>query len=130
MRTGVEELARFAGPIQMGAAPRTATCDVEMHGKQIREGDVLRTVLASANRDPEVFADPERLDFRRTDVQAHVAYSHGAHFCLGAALARLETELAIRGLLDRFPKIDIAGPVEWKTDISVRGLTGLPVGTH
>jgi cytochrome P450 len=101
----VEELTRWAGP-QLLSVPRYPREDVEILGVRIPKGEPVTTVLAAANRDPRVFTDPERLDIRRpVGRAAHLGYGHGPHFCLGAALARVQTEEALAGLLRRFPKL-------------------------
>lgn len=108
MPGAVEELTRMHGP-QVLTLPRYAREDVEIAGVTIPRGDRICAVLASANRDPRVFEDPDRLDFRRPPGRpAHLGYSHGSHFCLGAALARAQTEVALSMLLRRFPKLALA----------------------
>jgi len=83
-------------------------------------------VLAAANRDPEQFADPDRLDVTRADVR-HLALGHGLHFCLGAQLARLEGVFALEALVTRFPKLRFAGPIEWGDNTVLRGPRSLPL---
>jgi cytochrome P450 len=108
MSAAVEELTRWAGP-QLLSVPRYPREDVEILGVRIPKGEPVTTVLAAANRDPRVFTDPERLDILRPAGRAaHLGYGHGPHFCLGAALARVQTEEALAGLLRRFPKLAIA----------------------
>lgn len=103
MPAAVEELTRWCGP-QLLSVPRYAREDVEIMGVPIAEGEPVTAALAAANRDPRVFDDPERLDLRRPANRAsHLGYGHGPHFCLGAALARVQTEAALTGLLRRFP---------------------------
>lgn len=105
MPAAVEELTRWAGP-QLLSVPRYPREDVEILGVRIPKGEPVTTVLAAANRDPRVFTDPERLDILRPAGRAaHLGYGHGPHFCLGAALARVQTEEALAGLLRRFPKL-------------------------
>jgi cytochrome P450 len=82
---------------------RYATCDVELAGAQIRKGDLVTVSIAGANRDPAVFAEPDRFNIRRENVRLNLAFAQGPHFCLGAHLARTETAIAVRGLLDRLP---------------------------
>jgi len=82
---------------------RYATCDVELSGAQIRKGDLVTVSIAGANRDPAVFAEPDRFNIRRENVRLNLAFAQGPHFCLGAHLARTETAIAVRGLLDRLP---------------------------
>jgi len=125
MRRAVEEFLRYDSPVQL--TDRVATEELEIDGKRVRKGELVGVILGAANRDPEVFRDPDRLDFDRPDV-AHVAFGQGAHFCLGAQLARLEAEIALGKLMQRFPRFD--GPREppsRKTSIVLRGPTSLPL---
>lgn len=106
----VEELLRFTTPVI--SFMRTATRDAEMRGVQIAEGEPVLMVFASANRDEEVFGpDARRLDVAR-DPNPHLAFGFGNHFCLGAALARLEGRIVLEELLGRYAKLELAGPVE------------------
>jgi cytochrome P450 len=91
---------------------RYATRDVELGGAPIRRGDPVTVSIAAANRDPAAFADPDRFDLRRRNAQHHVAFAHGPHVCLGMHLARLEAQMALRGLLQRLPglRLDPARP--------------------
>jgi cytochrome P450 len=123
----VEEFLRFDGPVHL-ATFRHTTAPVEMGGTTIPAGEVVLVSLASANRDPEHYADPDELDLHRE--AGHLAFGHGIHHCLGAPLARLEGEVAFRTLLDRFPDLALAvDPAEltWRQSILMRGLTRLPV---
>jgi cytochrome P450 family 142 subfamily A polypeptide 1 len=106
-RTGVEEMIRWVTPILN--MRRTATEDHELRGQTIREGDELLLMYGAANRDEEVFADPDRLDVRRSHNH-HVAFGFGTHFCLGANLARLEIRIMFEELLRRLPDFRLAGP--------------------
>jgi cytochrome P450 len=109
MPAAVEELTRWAGP-QLLSVPRYPREDVEIVGVRIPKGEPVTTALAAANRDPRVFTDPERLDILRpASRSAHLGYGHGPHFCLGAALARVQTEEALAGLLRRFPNLTLSG---------------------
>ncbi|WP_199441974.1 cytochrome P450 family protein [Umezawaea beigongshangensis] len=104
----VEELIRWCGP-QLLAIPRYAREDVEIGGVLVREGEPVVAALASANRDPRAFADPDRLDVTRApSAPGHVGFAHGPHFCLGAPLARVQTEVALTALLRRFPDLALA----------------------
>jgi len=123
----VEELLRFDGPVNL-ATFRYTTAPVEVGGTTIPTGEVVLVSLASANRDPEHYADPDELDLHRE--AGHLAFGHGIHHCLGAPLARLEGEIAFGTLLDRFPDLALAvDPAEltWRQSILMRGLTRLPV---
>jgi cytochrome P450 len=104
--TAVEEMLRHCNPLHYFR--RTATVDVELGGKQIRAGDKVAMMYTSANRDPEVFADPERFDVTRTP-NPHLSFGIGAHFCLGAHLARLEARIFFEELLSTFRTIELDG---------------------
>lgn len=118
----VEEMLRFDPPVL--ATDRIPTADIEVGGCPIAKGQWLWPVLTSANRDPAVHPDPDRFDIRRTDIH-HVSFGGGAHLCLGAPLARMETQIAIGSLLARFPKIRLADPTEPPHYKSVPGFRGL-----
>jgi cytochrome P450 len=122
--TAVDELLRFDSPVQM--TQRVATEDLDIAGRRVRRGDEVVLVLGAANRDPSVFAEPSRLDVTR-DARRHVAFGGGIHHCLGAALARLEGEVALTGLLTRFPRIELAGSPVRRPTFTLRGLQSLPV---
>ena len=98
-----------------------------MRGVTIPAGRIVDLVMASANRDPERFREPGRLDLQRPDNR-HLSFGLGAHFCLGAALARLEARIALRALLERFPAVKLASDaVEWRPGTLFRGLRTLPL---
>ncbi|NJQ01693.1 cytochrome P450 [Streptomyces zingiberis] len=123
----VEELTRFV-PLGAGAAfPRYATEDIEVGSTLVRAGEAVLVSMAAANRDAGRFGEPDTLDFGRQGNQ-HLGFGHGAHHCLGAPLARLELQEALRALLRRFPRLHVAGEVEWKTQMIVRGPRTLPIG--
>lgn len=108
MPGAVEELIRWCGP-QLLSIPRYAREDVELCGTLVREGEPVMAALAAVNRDPRAFADPDRLDVvRPAGPSSHLGFAYGPHFCLGAALARVETEVALTGLLDRFPDLAVS----------------------
>lgn len=122
----IDELLRYDSPVQMSG--RIALEAFEMRGRHIEPGDNLITSLAAANRDPEVFADPDRLDLGRANANQHVSFGGGFHHCLGNALARLEGQVAIGTLVRRFPTIALAtDEVVWNGRFVLRGLTALPV---
>lgn len=121
----VEEMLRWGSPVQ-GLA-RTTTEPVERHGVEIPPGAKVQLLFGSANRDEREFADPDRFDATRS-IERHVAFGHGVHFCLGAALARLEARVVFDELLARFPGWTVDGDaVAWIRSSSVRGPAVLPV---
>src|SRR2546425_1028442 len=121
----VEELLRYDGPVP--ATVKVATEDVPWHGRTIRRGEMVVPSMASANRDPKQFADPDRLDVRR-QPERHVAFAAGMHFCLGAWLARLEARIVFDTVLRRLPELALApGEPRWKPMIFLRGLESLPL---
>jgi cytochrome P450 len=121
----VDEVLRFDSPVQRTA--RMARRDTEVEGMPIAQGEIVVTVLGAANRDPAVFADPDRFDVTRTNAKDHVAFSSGIHYCLGAALARMEGEVALRELFTRFPDLAPAGEGTRRPTIILRGWETLPV---
>ncbi|MCZ0979878.1 cytochrome P450 [Streptomyces diastatochromogenes] len=128
LETGVEELLRFDGPVEM-ATWRYATQALTIGGQEIPAGDPVLVVLAAADRDPERFDGPDVLDLARRDNQ-HLGYGHGIHYCLGAPLARLEGQTALATLLTRLPDLRLAAdPAElrWRGGLIMRGLRTLPV---
>jgi cytochrome P450 len=121
----VEELLRFDSSVQLTS--RKAFEDVTLDGTIVRRGESVMCLLGAANRDPEVYAEPDRLDITRTGVRP-LSFGGGIHHCLGAQLARIEGEIAFRRLAERLPKLtldDIEQPT-WKPTITLRGLTRLP----
>ncbi|MGW5643225.1 cytochrome P450 family protein [Saccharopolyspora sp. NPDC003752] len=129
----VEEMLRFDGPVIHGTFRFTAEA-IDVGGVEIPAGEIVWVGLTSANNDPDRFAEPERFDIKR-DAHGHLAFGHGIHFCLGAQLARLEAQIAIRHLVERFPNLRPAGSVEdaqWRFSSLIHGLRSLPVhpGTH
>lgn len=123
--SAVEECLRFEPPVQL--TDRAVVEPVELAGVRLKPGVIVAALIAAANRDPEQFADAERFDVGRADNR-HLAFGLGNHYCLGAALARLEAQVALRALLRRFPDFDgPAAPPGWKASIVLRGPTALPV---
>ena len=101
--------------------------DVEIGGKKIAKDSVVVAAIGAANRDPAIFADPERLDVARKDNR-HIAFGFGIHFCLGASLARIEGQVAIGTLLRRIPALKLVSDTpEWRESSVLRGLKTLPV---
>lgn len=123
--SGVEELLRYESPSQHTA--RLAPADCELGAKRIRKKQAVIAVMAAGNRDPERFPDPNRLDVTRTDNH-HLAFGWAAHFCFGAALARIEGQVAFQTILRRLPNLALEpGPLEWRENLGLRGLKALPV---
>jgi cytochrome P450 len=125
----VEELVRFTRISQAGLI-RIATADVELAGVTIRSGDAVVPLTHSANRDAAVFDRPDELDITRPDAEAHIGYGHGTHYCVGSALARMQLQVALGGLLRRFPALALAVPpdeLEWRPGRIIRSLEKLPV---
>jgi pimeloyl-[acyl-carrier protein] synthase len=123
--SAVEELLRYESPSQHTA--RLATEDTILSGKQIRKRQAVIAVMAAGNRDPERFPDPDRLDITRADNR-HLAFGWAAHFCFGAALARIEGQTAFELMLRQLPNWTLEpGPLVWRTNLGLRGLTALPL---
>ncbi|MGW9448597.1 cytochrome P450 family protein [Streptomyces sp. NPDC055632] len=122
----VEELARYEGPALL-AIRRFPTQDVTIGGVRIPAGETVLLSLSAANRDPKRFSDPDRLNLGR-DATGHLALGHGIHYCLGAPLARAETEIALTALLERFDELGLtAEEPRWRPSLRARGLLDLPV---
>ncbi|WP_067825188.1 cytochrome P450 [Nocardia inohanensis] len=124
LETAIEEMLRWASPTPYNR--RTATHDCILGGRRIRAGDKVTLWWASANRDAEVFADPHRFDLTRRP-NPHVAFGRGGHFCLGAALARMEMRVIFRVLLDRVRAVTRTGPVEYTRSNKHTGVRHMPV---
>jgi cytochrome P450 len=108
MPGAVDELTRYCSP-QLLTTPRFAREDVEIDGVVIRKGEAVTASMVSANRDPRAFVEPDRLDIRRsTGPIGHLSFSHGPHYCVGASLSRVQVEVALTGLLRRFPAMELA----------------------
>ncbi|GAB3851388.1 cytochrome P450 family protein [Dactylosporangium cerinum] len=107
-RGAVEEMLRYDSPVQNTA--RVCQRPVEIAGTRLQPGHVVVPMLGGANRDPAVFADPDRFDVTRSNARDHLSFSGGVHYCLGAALARLEGEVGLKALFDRHPDLAIDGP--------------------
>jgi len=123
--SAVEEMMRYDNPVQI--AYRSAAADVEIGGKYIRSGQLINSVLAAGNRDPERYSDPDRFDIAR-DEGRHLGLGLGIHFCLGAPLLRLEAQIAFETLLRRFPELRLATDTwEWQELPIFRGVKSLPV---
>ncbi len=124
MPAAVEEVLRWTSPITH--MMRTAVDDAEIRGRRIRKGEMVAMWNISANRDEEVFPDPERFDIRRTPND-HLAFGYGEHFCLGASLARLELKVMLRQLLRRLPELELAGEIQRLRSHVVAGIKHMPV---
>jgi len=125
VRSAIEEMLRYDSPVQ--ATVRIPIEPIELGGQRIAPGALVVVGIGAANRDPEVFPDPDRFDVGRSENR-HLAFGFGTHFCLGAPLARLEAEIAFQQLLARFPTARLAKPdVTYRPNVVLRGLTELPV---
>ena len=125
LEPAIEEIIRYDGPVQ--TTSRTALEPLEIGGNQIAKGDRLSLTLGAANRDPAQFPDPDRMDISRTENR-HVGFGFGIHFCLGAALARMEGQLAIGAVIERMPGLRLkSADLVWRDNPILRGLEALPV---
>jgi cytochrome P450 len=123
--SAVEEMLRYESPSQHTG--RVAAVDAELGGKTIKKGQAVMAVMAAANRDPERFPDPDRFDIARQDNR-HLAFGYAAHFCFGAALARVEGQEAFEAIVRDLPNLQLEpGPLVWRNNLGLRGLTSLPV---
>ena len=124
----VEELLRFDPPVETAGA-RWALEELTLGGMTIPAGGTVHAVLGAANHDPRHVGDPDRFDVRR-QAGAHLAFGHGVHYCLGAPLARLEAQIALPALFDRFPRLRLAVPVDQldvAPSLSLRSLRAVPI---
>jgi cytochrome P450 len=125
----IEELIRYDGPVERTLV-RWAAVDVELRGEKIRRGDSVIVILGAADRDPERFEEPDRLDLAAERETRHLGFGRGPHFCLGAPLARLEAEIALGTLLRRLPGLRLAvapDELRWRPVPLLRSLVALPV---
>ena len=124
--SAIEEVLRYRSPFQW--MMRTPLRDVVLHGTPIPKGAFILPMVGAANRDPQCFPDPHRFDIAR-DPNPHVAFGHGIHFCLGAALARLEARIALSDLLSRFESFEYAGDGPWqpREGLIAYGPASLPI---
>lgn len=123
--SAVEEMLRFDAPIQH--VPRTAVVDFELRGVEIRRGQTIFLSVAAANRDPDRFSDPDRFDVGR-ETNRHLTFGFGIHFCIGAALARLEAQLAFSALTSRYAAVELADhDLIYQPSLTLRGLSRLPI---
>jgi cytochrome P450 len=124
----IEELLRFVCPAET-ATQRYAREDIAITGTTIPKGELVLAAIGSANRDAKYFDNPDRLDFTRENNK-HLAFGHGAHYCLGAPLTRLEGQIAINTLVRRLPNLRLSidpGQLHWRGGLILRGLERLPV---
>lgn len=121
----VDEMLRFDPPVLLTG--RTALRDTEVAGATVPAGALVTTLLAAANRDPAVFPDPSRFDVARPNAKEHVSFSAGRHYCLGAALARMEGEVALRTLFGRYPELRTLPGAQRRDTRILRGYATLPV---
>ncbi|MDN4172053.1 cytochrome P450 [Nocardioides sp. SOB77] len=120
----VEEVLRIDPPVLLTG--RTVVRDTEVAGMPVPRGAVVTTLLAGANRDPEVFADPHRFDVTRENAADHVSFSAGRHFCLGAALARMEGQVGLQRITERYPDLRLAPGATRRDTRILRGFETLP----
>ena len=124
-RLATEECLRYDPPVK--STQRIAADDVEIAGKTIGKGEPLRWIMAAANRDPAVFADPDSFDIGR-QPNPHISFGSGIHYCLGATLARIEGQEVLRGLAERFPRFELATDrIEYQPSLQFRSVKSLPV---
>ncbi|MBN9110328.1 MAG: cytochrome P450 [Pseudonocardia sp.] len=121
----IDEMLRIDSPVQRTG--RVADVDVEVAGTRLPAGSVVILQLGGANRDPAVFDEPTRFDVLRANAADHIAFSSGIHYCLGAGLAKMEGEVALRALFERFPDLTAAGPGRRRPTRTLRGYASLPV---
>ncbi|MGV2966938.1 cytochrome P450 [Paenibacillus sp. FSL L8-0435] len=128
IHNAIEEMLRYNGPVEFSTS-RWALEDIEFRGQRIAKGDLVIVALDSANRDEQQFKDADIFDITR-EKSSHLAFGKGIHLCLGAPLARLEGEIAVSTLLNRFPNIQLQADVnelEWRPGMNVRGVKEIPV---
>lgn len=128
IHNAIEEMLRYNGPVEFSTS-RWALEDIEFRGERIAQGDLVIVALDSANRDEQQFKDADIFDITR-EKSSHLAFGKGIHLCLGAPLARLEGEIAVSTLLNRFPNIQLQADVnelEWRPGMNVRGVKEIPV---
>jgi cytochrome P450 len=125
LESAIEEMLRYDSPVQI--TYRSALQDANIHTRLIRKGDLVNTILGSANRDPRRFVNPDQFDITRNEGR-HLGFGVGIHFCIGAPLVRLEAEVVFETILRRFPHLSLAAEtLEWQEHPIFRGLKSLPV---
>ena len=124
----VEEMLRYESPVS-STSMRWALEDVVLHGQVVPRGEMVLASLLAANRDPDVFENPDTFDIRR-NPNKHMAFGYGIHYCLGAPLARMEGAIAINSLFQRFPNLQLATDVqslEWGESLLISSMEAMPV---
>ncbi|MSY75687.1 MAG: cytochrome P450 [Actinobacteria bacterium] len=121
----VDELLRFDGPVQLTV--RVPLVPVDFGDVRVEAGTVVMALLGAANHDPAVFDDPHALRLDRPNAARHLALGGGIHYCLGSALAKLEAQIAIGSLVQRFPNLSLAGEPGWRDRLTIRGVDHLPL---
>jgi cytochrome P450 len=121
----VEEVLRLEAPAQYSV--RFARRPTTLAGVRLEEGRPVVALLAGANRDPAMFPDPARFDVARPNARKHLSFAAGIHYCIGAGLARMEGEIALRQLFERYPKLRLAGPVRHCPSRVIRGPMTMPI---
>ena len=123
----IDELLRYDGPVQHTVRVPLQTVRFEVNGNtiEIEPGTVVMTSLGAANHDPSIFDSPHDLRLDRPNAHRHMAFASGIHYCLGSALAKLETEVAVGTLFQRFPNMNIVGTPSWRDRLTIRGVNQL-----
>ena len=123
----IDELLRFDGPVQHTVRVPLVPVHYMVDNEQItvQPGTMVLTSLGGANHDPSMFENPNDLNLNRTNSNRHMAFASGIHYCLGASLAKLETEIAVGSLIKRFEKIEIVGAPSWRDRLTIRGVNQL-----
>ncbi len=129
----IDELLRFDGPVQQTVRVPTVDVhygDVDGDDVTVPAGSMVMTVLGAASHDPAVFDDPNALRLDRANANRHLGFAAGAHYCLGASLAKLEAQVAITSVIRRFPTIELAGEPTWRDRLTIRGVDHLPLAVR
>ena len=123
----IDELLRFDGPVQQTVRVPIVPVTYQSLGGPVTvaPGTLVTTVLGAGNHDPAMFADPHRLNFERENSNRHLAFAGGIHYCLGASLAKLEAEIAVGAIVQRFPNMKSVGDITWRDRLTIRGVDHL-----
>ena len=121
----VDELLRFNGPVQHTIRTPLVDISIPVNGQEmlIKKGSLVLASLGAGNHDPSVFSNPHQLDFSRSNSNRHLAFAAGVHYCLGASLAKLETEVAVGTLVKTFKSIEFDSQPEWRDRLTIRGVS-------